>query len=116
MGKHEPPHPKHRPVGATAPTRRIPDASAEPNAAEPLVGNEIAHLVHDDVDVARIAMAKGDRVRFAHQPDGPDHIVASVTAPHSDRASDGPIVELEDSTGQFAAHLFVRAPAPTEEP
>jgi hypothetical protein len=46
----------------------------------------------------------GDSVRFAHQQaNGPDHRVADIS-------KNGEMVELEDMTGLFAAHIFVRSP------
>ena len=43
----------------------------------------------------------GKTIRFAHQPDGPDHSVQSV-------GWNG-MLTLRDMTGEFAPHLFITA-------
>lgn len=52
----------------------------------------------------------GDRVSFAHQPLGPAHTIEAVGKSFPG-ISNSPFVQLHELPGQFAAHLFVAAPA-----
>jgi hypothetical protein len=51
----------------------------------------------------------GDRVCFAHLPDNPLRVTATVGVPTGTGRPDQ-MVEVEGFVGQFAAHLFIAAP------
>jgi len=137
--KYEEPHPKHRPAGVPAQPRTIDERNAEEPVNDARVDEELTigapapsavpHVATETREVERDTsgeavndsvidapapseepapsgddpLVKGDRVLFANEhPDATPHTIAAVV--------DGDLVELEDMTGHFAAHLFVRVP------
>jgi hypothetical protein len=54
---------------------------------------------------------KGDLVRFAHQPDGPDRIVTAIQLPF--KWGDW-MVEIEGMSGSFDQQIFIPSPKNSE--